>query len=456
LGGFVAFDALVKTSMDATGISAYLPTSIGGMLGAFAGLSCTALVAPAQAAAMHATLLPALGWVGRWLPVFLVPVQVMLPTIQFPGGTMEAAGLLTFLAASWLGTLVLSARLSKAMLSLLPGSAMQAVAVAAAAAPAAPSLRLPAVCLLLAAALLPIGLEAVKVPLPANLEAIVGPVDRAARSGCLAALGAGSFTLAIAQRFPGHISMLMCGLATIAGAAGMAIAKGESYTEVVQRDYLTRSMESPGSGDLLLWCLGPALVSTGVQMFQYRARIQAFGPVLLATAVIMSLANIVGTAALAPALGVSPELTLAATMRCVTIPMALPTYARLCESSGSEGNVAFVALCAGISGFLGFALSRGVLSGPLAGSLAVATEAFPRGVSTGVAAHVLGAATFAAVEPEAFAWGMLGMAASGVMSSVWICSCPPVCDLVVRLARRNATAPEEAAGGAVAEAAVSR
>ena len=35
--------------------------------------------------------------------------------------------------------------------------------------------------------------------------------------------------------------------------------------------------------------------------------------------------------------------------RCVTIPMALPTYARLCEESGAENNVALVALCAGQS-----------------------------------------------------------------------------------------------------------
>ena len=36
-----------------------------------------------------------------------------------------------------------------------------------------------------------------------------------------------------------------------------------------------------------------------------------------------------------------------AVARCVTIPMALPTYARLCEESGAENNVALVALCAG-------------------------------------------------------------------------------------------------------------
>ena len=35
-------------------------------------------------------------------------------------------------------------------------------------------------------------------------------------------------------------------------------------------DYLVGASGPAGSGDWLLWCLGPALVSTGVQMFQYR------------------------------------------------------------------------------------------------------------------------------------------------------------------------------------------
>ena len=55
------------------------------MLGAFGGLSMAQMVAPSGTAALHQAMLPAVAWVGRWLPVFLVPVQVMLPTINFPG-----------------------------------------------------------------------------------------------------------------------------------------------------------------------------------------------------------------------------------------------------------------------------------------------------------------------------------------------------------------------------------
>ena len=56
-----------------------------GMLSAFGGLSVAHLISPTGTATAHQALLPAVAWVGRWLPVFLVPVQVMLPTIIFPG-----------------------------------------------------------------------------------------------------------------------------------------------------------------------------------------------------------------------------------------------------------------------------------------------------------------------------------------------------------------------------------
>ncbi|CAE7600287.1 PLGG1, partial [Symbiodinium necroappetens] len=120
----------------------------------------------------------------------------------------------------------------------------------------------------------------------------------------------------------------------------MAFARGESYSQVVKRDYLVGAAGPPGTGDMLLWCLGPALVSTGVQMFQYRSRIAALSRVLFLTCGAVSLCNVLGTVIAGPLLGVSPEVTLSATMRCVTIPMALPTYARLCDASGAENNVA--------------------------------------------------------------------------------------------------------------------
>lgn len=58
---------------------------ISGMLSAFGGLSLAQVIAPSSTTMLHQALLPAVAWVGRWLPVFLVPVQVMLPTINFPG-----------------------------------------------------------------------------------------------------------------------------------------------------------------------------------------------------------------------------------------------------------------------------------------------------------------------------------------------------------------------------------
>ncbi|CAE7533533.1 PLGG1 [Symbiodinium sp. CCMP2592] len=229
------------------------------------------------------------------------------------------------------------------------------------------------------------------------LAAATSPFGVWLRGAGLAALGVGSFALAVHQGLPGHICFLANGVATICGAAAMAFARGESYSQVVKRDYLVGVAGPSGTGDMLLWCLGPALVSTGVQMFQYRSRIAALSRVLFLTCGVVSLCNVLGTVVAGPLLGVSPEVTLAATMRCVTIPMALPTYARLCDASGAENNVALVALCAGVSGFIGFGFSQRFLSSALCGYTA---DPVARGIATGAAAHALGAACLVATEPE--------------------------------------------------------
>lgn len=428
LAVFLAFDAAIKASMTSTGLVAYLPYQIGSMMGAFATLGAAGLIAPKTTALLHTALLPGVAWVSRWLVVFLVPVQVMLPTLSFPGGVEEALKLAFLLGTGWFAALFFAARLATALQAALP--AVSPAAAAPAAAAITRTWRLPAAWLLLASGSFGAGASGDE------------DLDRGLRGLSLASLGIGSFALAARLGLQGHICFLACGAATICGASALAAVRGEAYGTVVKRDYLAGvgSMQ-PGSGDWLLWCLSPALVATGVQMFQFRARIAALSGVLLGSCVIASLANIVGTAALGSALGLSPIVLLASTMRCVTIPMALPTYSFLCKESGMEGDLALVALCAGVTGFVGFSFSRPLLSSVL---FAV-PEAFAvtRGLATGASAHALGSATLAACEPEAFVWGMLAMATCGVASALWICACPPVRDLVLSLALPAAAQAEE-------------
>lgn len=422
---FLGFDAAVRWTIDRSGMT-MLPSQICSMLSAFGGLSMAQLLSPTTTAAVHQALLPAVAWVGRWLPVFLVPVQVMLPTIIFPGGAQEAMGLTALLGVGWFSAVAFGARLVS---FLAPKSALTSPAVAAAKSAAKLSLWLPLGWLALAAALSPAGTY----PWIAGLDDEWG---RWLRGASLASVGVGSFALAMRQGLPGHLCFLANGAATIAVAFAMATARQESYSQVVKRDYLVGSAGPPGSGDWLLWCLGPALVSTGVQMFQYRSRILDLSRVLFVSCAVVSLSNILGTVVVGPLLGVSPDVTLAATMRCVTIPMALPTYDRLCQASGAENNVALVALCAGSSGFIGFGFSQRLLSSAIC---RVPSDPVARGIATGAAAHALGAACLVATEPEAFVWGMLAMAVSGVASAAWICACPPIRDLSVSLAFRNQT-----------------
>ena len=81
-----------------------------------------------------------------------------------------------------------------------------------------------------------------------------------------------------------------------------------------------------------------------------------------------------------------------------------------------------------------FGFSQRLLSSALCG--AGVTTPVARGIATGAAAHALGAACLVA-EPEAFVWGMLAMAASGVCSAAWVCGCGPLREMIVALAYRK-------------------
>merc|ERR1712032_1341163 len=87
-----------------------------------------------------------------------------------------------------------------------------------------------------------------------------------------------------------------------------------------------------------------------------------YGVMLVGCCAVAALVNILSTVAVAPYLGISSDVSIAATMRCVTIPIGLPTYERLCRADGREGNVSLMALCALMSSLFGFVLTKNVLS----------------------------------------------------------------------------------------------
>jgi len=431
--GFLIFDAGVKAVMIQTGLATYLPTQIGGMLASFSVLTTGALLNKQAAERIHSYLMPSVGFVNKWLPVCLCPVQVMLPTIHLPGGGMEVASLLAFLGGSWLFSIAFAARLTSGIAALASSGVPQSSVGGAGVPPRLP-VSVPAFWLCVAAAAFGGG-----VMLPASDEVAEDSVvsGKFVRGVCLAALGAGGFAVGLHRGLPGHISFLYCGGTTMLGGGLLATARGESFEEVVRRDYI--APDGKGAGDRLLWFLGPALVATGVQIFQYRERIQKYGTILLAASAASSLANILSTVAVAPLMGISTSTSLAATVRCVTVPMGLPCYEQLCHAEGIDFNIGLLALCAGISGFLGFAVGKSLLA-KMGHSV---DQALVRGIAIGSSSHVLGSATLAGAETEAFAWGMLATAVSGVCSAFWLCGCPPVMHLTVQLANRGASKSEE-------------
>lgn len=134
------------------------------------------------------------------------------------GGLAEAGGLALLLGVGWFSAVLLGARLVKALSSqvlLEPPAAARAIQRL--------SIGLPFTWLALAALAAPFGV------------AYDGELGRGLRGLSLASVGVGSFALAMRQGLPGHLCFLANGAATIAAAAAMALARGESYSSVVKR-----------------------------------------------------------------------------------------------------------------------------------------------------------------------------------------------------------------------------
>ncbi|GMH48364.1 hypothetical protein TrRE_jg6257, partial [Triparma retinervis] len=100
-------------------------------------------------------------------------------------------------------------------------------------------------------------------------------------------------------------------------------------------------------GDVLLFLLGPAVVSLSISMFQKRQLVKEnFQEVVVASSVSSAL-GLLGTSAMAKAVGISPSLAISLAPRCITTPLAIAVSSML----GGQPSITAGAVC--VTGLLG-------------------------------------------------------------------------------------------------------
>ena len=154
-----------------------------------------------------------------------------------------------------------------------------------------------------------------------------------------------------------------------------------------------------GAGDVLLFLLGPAVVSLAVSIFD-RRRLVRDNALAVATAVSVATFGGVGATALAVRLcGIGiPAVRLSLLSRNITSPLAMAMASLL----GADVSLAVSMVV--LTGLVGANFGASILTA------CGITDPVARGLSMGAAAHGLGTAALARKEPTAFSFSAIAMA----------------------------------------------
>ena len=160
-------------------------------------------------------------------------------------------------------------------------------------------------------------------------------------------------------------------------------------------------------GNLLLFMLGPATLSFGVQMYQRRKLMREAAAPISSVVGLAAVFGLFGTAIAGRAIQLSMPLRLAALPRQVTAPLAIAIAGIIGADPSLAATVVVITglICAN---FGRAALDAMGVKSPVA-----------RGLAMGAAGHGLGTAAMAP-EPEAFPFAAIAMALNAMMSTVLV------------------------------------
>jgi len=240
----------------------------------------------------------------------------------------------------------------------------------------------------------------------------------------LTTLTAFLFGFRVQEKMEGKVvhPLVQCTLLTWVGSKIIGMLTGTSFKNVL-KTFKTGSLSpmTGGAGDILLFLLGPTVVSFGWQMYNRSKLIKENLKEVSTAVVTSSVGGLFGTAAAVRLLGIlKPSLRLALISRNITSPLAIAIGSIL------EADISYAVTLVVISGLIGANSGASILN------QFKILDPVARGLSIGAAAHGLGTAAFVN-EKEAFPFSAVSMALTASLSTVLI-SIPAIRSLIVQIA----------------------
>jgi len=414
---------------------------------------------------LHRLLSPGAALLAKWLPIFFVPSLVTLPLvggIESLGGSTEILKTIAVVLVGFYFTLLTTAGSVVGMGKLMGNSdSDDTTTTTTTAAAAAPSTALEEETVADFTSAMPE--TPVPAPKPFSDKLMKNLRIWAIFSGLAALEGVSPvFTSAPARLLTKHqtpVLSLLLGTTTLSGFVyGSRLPKAFKkivhplvtcttltwaimglFAKLVQRPFTSmlttykmgkgfHGLAGTGAGDVLLFMLGPAVMSLAISMYDKRALIKD-NFLQIATAVsVSSLGGLFGTAWMVRLMGlVQPSFRVALLSRNITSPLAMAIAGLLGASASTVSIAVSLVVVTGLFGanFGAASLTAAGIQNPVA-----------RGMGIGAAAHGLGTAAFVD-EKDAFPFAAISMALTATACTCLV-SVPFIKELVLSIALNGA------------------
>lgn len=386
------------------------PSSLAGMVLFFAAMTGSNQIAPATTDIIFYSLSHSVAFIKAWLPLFFVPPLAVLPLKLYlvRGFELPLVGLLLI---GSLGSLSSAGLLAKAL--SVSGKAADAKKDSFNVVEAAPACPLPGF-------RVPFAVSAVSCIAAAVAPAGAGYLPIVQKAFEISSTVSG---YVLGTKLPAQVRKLFhpviaCTIYTISTLALFSSVAGKTLSSTLSGYY--GAVPGTGSGDLIASLLGPAILSFGLQLYQYRDMLVKKAPVVTITTGCSALFGLVSSAFLSRLAKLRPaETAFAPLTRCITSPLAL-AGAKL---TGADPSLA--AFLVVITGIMGASFGEAWLK-----TIGVEDEVSV-GLALGAGAHGLGAASVSSNALK-FAAAVVSFSLTG-MWTVALLSYPPLKNKLMKI-----------------------
>ena len=217
------------------------------------------------------------------------------------------------------------------------------------------------------------------------------------------------------------------------GIRGLATVTGDRDFVEVLSAYRANTLDplKMGAGDLLMYLLGPSVVSFAISVYSRRVLLQKNLLVVLTSMLVASVGGLFGTAALVRAAAVGTGSS-AAMVRLSILARNITTALAIALTKMIGGDISIAASVVCLTGILGGTYGKALLNAW------DVRDPICRGLGIGCSAQGLGVAAMLD-EPEAFPFAAIAMVLTAI-SATTLASIPAVQKVLIRIATEGVPA----------------